>query len=57
MLFCDLLADSQSQSRAPETVDEFEPITEESVKKYQASKGIETTGTVGPITRAALNQE
>ena len=35
----------------------FGPITEASVKRYQKSRGIETTGTVGPITRAALNKE
>ncbi len=33
----------------------FGALTEAAVKKYQASKGIEQTGTVGPITRAALN--
>lgn len=35
----------------------FGVLTEAAVKKYQASKGIEQTGTVGPITRAALNAE
>jgi len=33
----------------------FGVLTEAAVKKYQASNGIEQTGTVGPITRAALN--
>jgi len=35
----------------------FGPITEASVKRYQKSRRIETTGTVGPITRTALNKE
>ena len=35
----------------------FGPITEASVRRYQKNRGIETTGTVGPITRAALNKE
>ncbi len=29
--------------------------TQNAVKKYQTSKGIESTGTVGPLTRVALN--
>jgi peptidoglycan hydrolase-like protein with peptidoglycan-binding domain len=44
----------------PEYVDSngfFGPVTEAAVKQYQISKGIEPTGTVGPITRNALNQE
>ncbi len=31
-------------------------LTAQAVKKYQASKGLETTGGLGPKTRAALNQ-
>ncbi len=34
----------------------FGPITLNAVKAYQASKGIITTGFVGPLTRAALNK-
>ncbi|MCH8244655.1 peptidoglycan-binding protein [Patescibacteria group bacterium] len=44
----------------PEDVDStgyFGSITEVAVQAYQENRGIETTGTVGPITRAALNQE
>ena len=33
----------------------FGPITHEAVAKFQASKGIESIGIVGPKTRAALN--
>jgi uncharacterized protein (TIGR03790 family) len=33
----------------------FGSITEGAVKQFQASKGIEQTGTVGPLTRAAIN--
>ena len=33
----------------------YGPLTASAVKKYQAAKGIDQTGTVGPITRAALN--
>jgi uncharacterized protein (TIGR03790 family) len=33
----------------------FGPITEAAVKQFQASKGIDETGTVGPVTRAALH--
>ncbi len=32
-------------------------ITTEAVKKFQADHGIEQTGTVGPLTRAALEKE
>ena len=35
----------------------FGLLTLEAVQAYQVSKGIETTGTVGPQTRAAMNAE
>lgn len=35
----------------------FFTLTQEAVKKYQAKKGISPTGFVGPLTRAAINQE
>ncbi|MGB9726624.1 MAG: peptidoglycan-binding domain-containing protein, partial [Minisyncoccia bacterium] len=35
----------------------FGPITLAAVKSYQASKGIKTTGYVGPLTRTALNAQ
>lgn len=34
----------------------FGPVTEESVKKFQANHGIEAVGYVGPQTRAELNK-
>lgn len=34
----------------------FGPLTEQAVVQYQAQHGIEQTGTVGPLTRAQLNQ-
>ncbi|MEA2715387.1 MAG: peptidoglycan DL-endopeptidase LytF, partial [Candidatus Parcubacteria bacterium] len=35
----------------------FGPVTEEAVKSYQAAKGIDPIGIVGPMTMAALNDE
>ncbi|MCA9390890.1 MAG: peptidoglycan-binding protein [Candidatus Magasanikbacteria bacterium] len=35
----------------------FGPLTEQAVKNYQASKNINTTGILGPLTRAAINKE
>ncbi len=34
----------------------FGPLTEGAVKQFQTAHGIEATGTVGPTTRAVLNQ-
>lgn len=34
----------------------FGPLTEQAVMQYQAQHGIEQIGTVGPLTRAQLNQ-
>lgn len=34
----------------------YGPLTEQAVMQYQAQHGIERTGTVGPLTRAQLNQ-
>ena len=34
---------------------EFDDITRDAVIRFQRAKGIETTGIVGPLTRAALN--
>ncbi len=39
----------------PTITDYFGTITESAVQAFQAAHGIETTGTVGPQTRAALN--
>jgi hypothetical protein len=33
----------------------FGSMTQDAIRKYQAAKGISTTGYVGPLTRAALN--
>ncbi|HEX5774489.1 MAG TPA: Ig-like domain-containing protein [Candidatus Paceibacterota bacterium] len=35
----------------------FGPVTEAAVKSYQATRGIEQVGVVGPLTRAALSKE
>jgi len=35
----------------------FGPVTKAAVQSYQVSRGISRTGYVGPLTRAALNQE
>lgn len=38
-------------------VGSFGPLTQKGVSAYQRARGITQTGTVGPLTRAALNKE
>lgn len=35
----------------------YGPLTTEAVKKFQADNGIEQTGSVGPLTQAALGKK
>jgi len=42
-------------SQSITTISYYGPATEQAVKKYQASHGIEQTGTVGPLTRSRMS--